>query len=219
MIEINLQLFGGRGADSGLPESFPGGGGGGRPSGMDAQPGVAGSAAEALGEKGRPMSTANAVSGANPYYSLGPEYQNNCQRCVIATEARFRGYDTMALPTYDDDPMPMGDNFLGNFVGAKSHNVSRSTARAAQNDIESYMKGQGDGSRGIMALQWKGGKTGHVVNVVQRNGKTYYYDGQDGTKINAKALFGSLKTKSGLSITRVDNLEFSSTVNQAVRQR
>lgn len=221
MRKFNLQFFGGRGASSSnsLPMSFPeGGGGGGNSTGLDQQPGMMATAAEALGTQSKPMNVTAAVSGANPNHDLGPEYQENCQRCIIATEARMRGYDVQAMPTYDGDTMPSGGNYLENFVGAKTTTIKRSTAQANRNGVEKQMAEMGDGSRAVMAFNWKGGGAGHVINVVQKRGKTRYYDGQNGTEVSASHLFNAISTsRRGIDLTRVDNLAFSDTVNQAVR--
>ena len=40
----------------------------------------------------------DAVMGTNPMFGEGPEYQNNCQRCVVAYEMRRRGYAVTAMP-------------------------------------------------------------------------------------------------------------------------
>lgn len=218
MLRTNLQLFGGRGSSSSLPmNNNPGGGGGPSGANMDAQPGVMSTAEEALGEKGRPMSIYNAVNGANPLHNLGPEYQENCQRCVIATEARLRGYDVQALPTYNNDTMPMGDSYLSNFVGAKSTFINKTTPRANKNAVENEMAGMGSNARATMSFNWSGCESGHVLNVVRKNGRTRYYDGQTGSEVNGTALFNAMsKTRPAITLTRVDNLAFSSTVNQAV---
>lgn len=213
-----IKFLGGRGAGSGIPMDIPGGGGGGGGK-MDQFPGSPGTLSEALGEKGRPMSTDRAVLGANPYHDLGREYQENCQRCVVATEARYRGYDVIAQPTYDGDSMPHGDNYAKNFKNAKVENISRSTSSAAKNDIERRMKQYGDGSRAVLAVQWKGrNSSGHVVNLVQRHGKTYVYDGQTGKQYKLSDLT-SASRPGNMQLTRVDNLEFSDQARQAVRKR
>ena len=216
--------MGGRGANSGLPISNPSGGGGGSNNGkkdpMDMNPGQPKTLAEALGQKGRPMSTHNAVSKANPFYDKSAstaEYNENCQRAVIATEARFRGYDVIAQPTYDGDKMPNHNSWAKNFVGAKIETVGKSTPNATQKAIEQKMQQYGDGARAIMSVQWKGGRgDGHVINVVQRGKNTYYYDGQNGTVVNAVSLYRGIRTKE-TSIARVDNLAFSDTAREAVR--
>lgn len=222
MIKFNLSFFGGRGAssggDSGLPTAYPQGGGrSGRPENMDQLPGEMATATEALGTQGRAMSLTNAVRDANPNYDMGPEYQYNCQRCIVATEARLRGYDVQALPTSSDDTMPFGLNYLDNFVNPNPTRINRSTARANRNAVESEMAGFGDNSRAVMSFGWSGGGSGHVINVVRRNGRTGYYDGQTGEKYDAPSLFNAISRSSGITLTRVDNLQFSDTVNRSVR--
>lgn len=221
MLRFNLTFFGGRGAGSGggsLPISEPsGGGGGGNSTGLDQAPGEMATTAEALGPQGRPMNITTAVSGANPYYRLGPEYQENCQRCVIATEARLRGYDVQALPTYDNDTMPQGNNYLTNFVNPQTSRIIKTTANANRNEVERQMADMGNGSRAVMSFQWSGGRSGHVVNVVQSRGRTRYYDGQNGTEVSATHLFNAISRTYGINLTRVDNLQFSDTANRALR--
>lgn len=214
--------MGGRGANSGMPTSEPSGGGGqpGNGGPMDQMPGQPNSTAEALGKKGRPMATRDAVMKANPFYDKSfssAEYNMNCQRSVVATEARFRGYDVIAQPTYDGDTMPSHGQWKRNFVGAKTDYISRSTPNAAQAAVENKMKQYGNGSRAVLSVEWKGrGSSGHVINVVQRAGKTYYYDGQNGTVVSAKHLFSAIRTRS-VEVTRVDNLKFSDQAKEAVR--
>ena len=218
MIKLELQFFGGRGASSGLPVSEPSGGGGPNgKGGLDAAPGMMDNAQDALGSQGRAMSVFRAVSGANPNYSMGREYRENCQRCVIATEARLRGYDVQALPTYDNDNMPVGTNYLTNFVGAKPLSIRHSTPSANRNDVEKQMANMGDGARATMSFSWSGARDGHVINVMQKNGKTKYYDGQNGTEVSASHLYNAISRSRDITLTRVDNLNFSDTVNAALR--
>lgn len=222
MYKYILQFFGGRGAssggDSGLPTAYPQGGrGSSRPGNMDQLPGEMATAAEALGQQGRAMSLTNAVKDANPNYDMGPEYQYNCQRCIIATEARLRGYDVQALPTSSDDTMPRGTNYLSNFENPNPISISSRSAKTSRNAVENQMQGFGDNSRAVMSFGWSGGGSGHVINVVRRNGRTGYYDGQTGEKYDATSLFNAMSRSSGITLTRVDNLQFSSTVNRSVR--
>ena len=214
--------MGGRGSGGGgIPFSTPGGGSVNKRLKMDMKPGDPETLAEALGGKGR-MSTKNAVMGANPFYdSSREEYSYNCQRCVAATEARFRGYDVIASPTYEGDTMPANGNWMNNFVGAKSSPVTGSNPAALQRSLESQMAGYGDGSRAILRVGWKGTRgSGHVINVVQKKGKTYYFDGQTGNQYHAKDLFSAVSTRGSNTsyVVRVDNLPFSESAKAAFRQ-
>lgn len=212
--------MGGRGADSGIPTAVPGGGGGGGRGGkMDAFAGSPDTAQEALGKKGRPMATRDAVMNANPFFDKSyttAEYNMNCQRCVAALEARFRGYDVIAQATYDGDKMPRGNNYASNWENPQIIHIGKSRAASTQAAVEAQMKQWGDGSRAVLSVDWKGSRSGHVLNIVQRAGKTHYYDGQSGSILDPKALFKAA-APSKTDIMRVDNLAFSSTVNDAVR--
>lgn len=173
---------------------------------------------KALGKKGRPMSTREAVMKANPFYDKtaeAKEYNENCQRAVVATEARFRGYDVIAQPTYNGDTMPYNDNWANNFNGAKVESVGRKTQEATRKALEDKMRGYGDGARAVMAVQWRSG-SGHVLNVVQRGKNTYYYDGQTGSIFSPTALYSAIKLKSA-KVARVDNLSFAENAKEAIR--
>lgn len=216
MIVLNLQLFGGRGAsapDGGTP-------GGGGPVGQNFSDGlgtrVYETTAEALGAKGKAMNPEKATIGANPNYNPAySEYSENCQRCVVAYEARRRGYDVVAQPTYKGDTMPYGDNYLKNFVGAKSENVSSRTTQGVLSNVQKKMSGYGDGSRSIIEVKWKGGSYGHVFNCEQKGGKTIFRDAQTGHSYKPENVFKKVKPGS-VKLTRVDNLDFSDQAAKAV---
>lgn len=216
MILYNLQFFGGRGASA--PDGgTPGGGAAGDQNFTgNVGPRVYPTAAEALGVKGAPMGVERATLGTNPNYSPEySEYSENCQRCAVAYEARRRGYNVTAQPTYEGDTMPRGNNYANNFVGAKTESVGGTTRKAAQKNLENKMASYGEGSRAIVTVQWSGCSFGHAINVEQKNGKTIYRDGQTGVKYKGKNFFSKVSPGS-VKVTRVDNLPFSDTVGQAV---
>lgn len=183
---------------------------------------------DALGKKGRPMSMAAAMIGANPHYDITGTYREfteNCQRAVIAYEARRRGYDVTAQPTYQGDNQGAAayvnpntgvrnSYWMGSFKNAKPEKVGASTAEKTRRNLESKMKQYGDGSRAIMQVQWTQGG-GHVINVEYKNGKVHYNDAQVGGKYNASALYNAIKTGS-TQLTRTDNLKFSDRAKKAV---
>ena len=49
------------------------------------------------------------IERTNPHYLDGPEWQNNCQRCVPAYKARRRGYNVTAQPLYGK---PIDDGYV-----------------------------------------------------------------------------------------------------------
>lgn len=215
MILYNLQYFGGRGSN--LPSATPGGGGGGGNATFTNAPGgrVYGTAAEALGTKGRPMSGDRAALGANPNYNGDyKEYSENCQRCVQAYEARRRGYDVVAHPTYQGDTMQYNRGYLGGFENPKTIQIKGRTRDATMRNVETEMKNMPNGSRAILRVGWNS-TNGHVINVENVGGKVIYRDAQVGVKYNAKDLFSAVKPGT-CQLTRVDNLNFTEDIANAV---
>lgn len=228
-MKFNLQFFGGRGSSSGggLPTLHP--------TGSNADKGEwskglgmqnIDTLREALGTRGRSMSMQKAVEGANPYFDKTgtyKEFTENCQRAVVAYEARRRGYNVVAQPTYEGDTLPQANvggkgnsRWQGAFKGAKSEQVGARTAAKAQANVEAKMKEYGNGSRAVLGVQWKGGG-GHVLNVERVNGKTHYVDAQVGGKYTAKELFNAIKPNS-VRVVRTDNLKFSDRAKKSVEQ-
>lgn len=170
----------------------------------------------AIGEKsGRPMSIQNAVDGANPFYksSRGAQgnFEENCQRCVVAYELRRRGYDVVALPTYAGDKLPSGGKWKGAFRQAKTIDVGSRNPRTAQANLEAQMKSFGHGARGVVHIP------GHVFNCENVNGKIRYVDAQTGTIYNSNNVFSRLgKNAVAVKLTRTDNLRLSDRAKKSV---
>lgn len=215
MLKLNLQYFGGRGAVA--PEGPPPAvGSDGRDWAGSLGAPIDATLSDALGKKGRAMSADRAALGANPNHHYEyREYSQNCQRCIIATEARMRGYDVTAHATYKGDTMPRGNNYANNFKNAKIDAVgSRSKTRTEKN-IEKQMKSYGEGSRAVITVQWKGGRSGHVANVVTKNGKVWVYDGQVGMRFTLTNFLKNTASEH-TTLTRVDNLDFSDYARNSV---
>lgn len=215
---MDLQFFGGRGA-SGLPTAHPSGGGAGKgDDGWTETPNIKapGSLKEALGGKGAPMSITKAARDANPYYDGSyREFSENCQRAVVAYEARRRGYDVTAQPTFKNDEMPSNGKWRGAFQHGKTQNVGATTASKAEANVEKVMSSYGNGSRAVLSFGWKRGNQGHVINVERHGGKTLYIDAQVGAKYNPKELFNKINTNS-VKIMRTDNLRMSDRAKKSV---
>lgn len=181
---------------------------------------------DALGPKGKAISIKDSVEKANPHRDKSGEYKEfneNCQRCVVAYEARRRGYDVTAQPTYKGDTLSqayaVGDKRFGNWQGAfqnmKSENVSSNSPQIARRKLEKKMSAYGDGTRGIVSVVWKDGSGGHVFNVEQVKGKTLYIDAQVGAKYEAKNLYRNIQTDK-VFFFRTDNLRFSDRAKKSI---
>ena len=218
--------MGGRGAGSSLKTLHPSGGGvhGGQYSkGLGFQ--NYDTLKDALGSKGKPISIKDSVEKANPHRDKSGEYKEfneNCQRCVVAYEARRRGYDVTAQPTYKGDTMPRTKNINGQEFGTwqgafqnyKSENVSARKGKEVREKIESRMASYGNGARGVVSVQWKKGG-GHVFNVEQTRSGLLYLDAQSGGKYDARELMAKIKTND-VHLARIDNLKFSDRAKKSI---
>lgn len=193
--------MGGRGtwsASGGTFTPIPGGSGDIKPETVIG-PRVPQTLSEALGNQGSPMSPAEASKGTNPHYSQDYEaYSSNCQRCVLTYEARRRGYDVTALPTYSGDLLPYGRDYMKGLSNPKTIDLGKSKRK-----LESEMKSFGNGSRAIVHVSK--GRNGHVFIAEQRNGKTVYIDPQTNSRYSNL----SLSRVSSAQLTRIDNQQFT----------
>lgn len=216
--------MGGRGSSSmsnipngGVPNGSPNGNGGNWSGSPNIQQPT--SMREALGTKGKSLSIADAVMGANPYYSGSyREFSENCQRCVVAYEARRRGYNVTAQPTFSGDVIPTvvhgNGRWQGAFKNAKRLDVSGKNIESVTSKINAKMKDFGNGSRAVVAVQWKKGG-GHVINIENRSGKVYYVDAQVGQKYTSSNFFKNVNLSS-VALVRTDNLNFSSRIEKMI---
>jgi hypothetical protein len=193
--------MGGRGSWSksgGTFEPVPGGGGGGGAETV-LGPRIPESLQEALGEPGPVMSIAQASAGTNPHYNASyGAYSSNCQRCVLTYEARRRGYDVTALPTYSGDLLPSGGDYLRALSNPKTVSVGASVRK-----LESEMKSYGNGSRAIVGISR--GSRGHVFIAENVRGKITYVDPQTNERHSSL----SMRYVSNARLTRIDNQSFT----------
>ncbi|MBR4656550.1 MAG: hypothetical protein IKO68_08305 [Oscillospiraceae bacterium] len=219
--------MGGRGSSSSIG---PRPGAGGPPPAWTQTVGikVADNLKDAIGKKGPEKTVGDAMIASNPYYSPDyREYSENCQRVVVAYEARRRGYDVTALPTFNGDTLSgiayndtkngiRRGRWMGAFQGAEPVNVSSSTERGVLNNIDKQMANYGEGSRGVVQIFYKGGG-GHVFNVERKNGKTTYIEAQVGKVKNFGDTLKNVKTGE-VALVRTDNLKLSDRARNFVTQ-
>lgn len=154
---------------------------------------------EALGKRGRVMTPGQASKGTNPHYSREYDaYQSNCQRCVLTYEARRRGYDVTALPTYSGDMLPYSGDYLKALSNPTVINVGKSKQK-----LEEQMRDFGKGSRAIVSVNK--GNRGHVFIAENRNGKISYIDPQ--TNERYKGI--KFNHVDRVRLTRIDNQDFT----------
>lgn len=138
-------------------------------------------------------------------------YKLNCQRCVVAHEARMRGYDVVARPSWGGDPLQRVGNWLAVFEGDKEiYNCKGNMPAEIENFITNKMKEWGKGSRAFLWFDWAEpilGKGHVIVTHLNENNFVQYGDPQTG-KIGVVRYLKEIKPDSAV-IMRVDNLEFN----------
>lgn len=192
---------------------------------------------------GEPMSFSEADSGhVNPNYGLDRGYSINCQSCVVAFEARQRGYDVQVLPNTPgsmletlsrDTSLAWIDPQTGN-PPKYIYDDSKRTPEDYLDYIDGIIK---PGERYTIQFAWAGrGHAGHIVNLDRTpNGLLRIKDNQRGEneksewigdfavldylsrmKYEDRSLFSSRPCVPQL--LRVDNMDFNyDVVNQIMR--
>ncbi len=161
----------------------------------------------------------------NPNFSFtDPDspWNNNCQRCVCAYEARRRGYDVQALPCPEgQDNLPYMHHPEGwptVFQGGKLIDCTANSGTAAAMNVESQMESWGDNCRAIVRVRWKpeSSNCGHVFIAERVNGVTRFIDPQNGAA-DARSHF-PLALGREMYCMRIDNLPFSDRIHQCIRR-
>lgn len=165
------------------------------------------------------------LAATNPNYAPRDKgYAYNCQRCVTTYEARRRGLDVVAQPTYKGDQWPYGDRWADAYRDGRKHIVDCSAARGsgAQANVEQQVLAAPDGARFIVRIGWKGNpRNGHVFIAENQGGKVAYIDPQPKggpTQNNASTYWQSASGKM-CSCLRVDNLKFTGKLNEVCEVR
>lgn len=161
------------------------------------------------------------LKAVNPHYShTDPDspWNNNCQRCVSAYEARRRGFDVEAQPIpsgLDNLPIMRHPNgWPSVYEGAELVDCSANSGTGAAINIENQMEEWGSNARAIVRVRWKpeNGGGGHVFIAERINGVTRFVDPQNG-ETDASSYFNFAKG-SEVFCMRIDNLPFSERIHQ-----
>jgi hypothetical protein len=160
----------------------------------------------------------DAMANTNSNFEKGEEWRTNCQRCVYAYEMNRRGVVCEAKPSILDeiDYCALSwENVMKNQTWKK---VGSKRRKSAIQNIENKMAEFGDGSRGIIYLKWKDGRS-HVFNVENTEGKIKYIEAQSGKEIRIKS-YMRLANPTTIKLSRVDNLEPNWYImNQAIERK
>ena len=163
---------------------------------------------QALGQQGAPIPMQQAWTEANPNYKKGKAYQINCQRVAYAYEMQRRGYNVEAQGNFNPS-----DGFSSYYGGGYRHVFQNqhwiknlgSRRQTVVNNIHNQMTQWGDGARAVIICTWSGGRSGHIFNLEQVNGRTIAIDAQPGRRVSL-VNYMSMAMPTSVQICRVDNL-------------
>lgn len=181
-------------------------------------------------KRGEPMTHDQANHGnANPNFNKGGGYWTNCQSCVVAYEARLRGYDVITKPNTPNSKLKelsyksheaWIDPKTGKTPPRPTPHPDIKSPVSARKVLEETIK---PGERYTFAHSWKGrSRAGHIIRADRDdNGELRLFDPQSGRTYQGGDIDRYLKqlkykTKvAGISISvaprilRVDNLDFN----------
>lgn len=188
-------------------------------------------------KRGQPMTHEQADQGnANPNHGNFRDYSRNCQSCVVAYEARLRGYDVEAKGKngYNqiqnslsrDGSIAWKDPATGEQAKRLVNEPNIRTAKQMHKWLDNNTE---DGARYTFGHGWRGtsGHTGHVISVTKEGGKLKLFDPQDGKNYTGKAVddyMGQIRgtanvggqTVGRLRLLRIDNMQLDASVANAV---
>ncbi len=163
------------------------------------------------------------LKAVNPNFVPGRngEWENNCQRCVTAYEARRRGIDVTAKQwTSDKEPIMWSDGWSLAYKNGKIIDCSDTTGLKARTNIIREMNKMPDGARCAVQVIWKGRRGGgHVFIAEKQDGKIAFIDPQPHGETIQFDCDDCFKIANGrlVHIMRLDNLKFSNIVKECCR--
>lgn len=162
------------------------------------------------------LALANSKAEKNEYGEITPKWVGNCQRCILAYEARRRGFNVFATSSFENDILAKKNNpdlWTLMFKNANQINIYEYSPFAIENTIIKALENFGNGARVMIRFERKFGAEGHLFVGENVNGNIFFIDPQT-NKFHNSEIFSGQKKKS-FAYTRVDNLEFSDKIKLA----
>ncbi len=180
-------------------------------------------------ERGDPMTRAKANgNNVNPNYFLEPGYRTNCQSCVVAFEARLRGYDVQTKANtrgskLDELSRATNKAWIDPKTGKHPDYIrdeSVTTPKKCRDWLEQTIE---PGKRYTFQNSWKGrGRSGHIISADRdEDGNLRLYDPQNGktmkgddinaylSKCKYTTSFYGHKVSVAPRVLRVDNMQLN----------
>lgn len=169
---------------------------------------------------------AEKLAQVNPNYrqeGQGKKWTHNCQRTVVAQEMIYRGYDVTAMPYNPKDGIASSGIAAWDTPKLfwKDPDVRVVELRSQFMDtITSAFDEWGDGSRGIVRVQWQKqfGGNGHFIFARRVGGKTIFEDPQSGVVLDISDTLKHTTTgRNQMWVMRVDNRAVSDKIALAIK--
>lgn len=175
-------------------------------------------------------SDVQAINGGKRGHVYGFNRDENCAFCSVAYELRRRGNDVRAQESLRGVQVELADKngafgkIIPNFSKISKDTISfaeRATDSRKMMDIgmtsKEYTKmtetltSQGEGARGFVTVDWKGGYGGHIFNYEVNGGKLYFIDAQPGTINKAdKSYYNNVfANANNIQTLRMDNIKIN----------
>ena len=193
-------------------------------------------------KRGQPMTHEQADQGnANPNYTKDRGYRVNCQTCVVAYEARLRGYDVEAKPKtgHNQTQNALSHNQKIAWMDPQTGEIARGIENPPNINRQTQVKkwlndNMEEGGRYTFSHGWKGtdGRVGHIISAKKENGEIKLFDPQSGkdyegdgvtvylSRVKAtwstRTYWGSSGAKGRLELIRVDDKQLAPSVANAV---
>ena len=133
----------------------------------------------------------------------------NCQRCVVAHEARMRGYDVIARPSWGaEDTLRNSGEWLRAFdySYADFKECYGKTGEEVMKSAEEIMRGFGEGARAIVVFKWDKINGHTILAQCREKGIVNFGDPQSGERAVAyKLKLADIAEK--IILLRVDNFD------------
>lgn len=123
----------------------------------------------------------------NPNYNKGKGYDINCQTCVVAFEARLRGYNVEALPNYRNSKINelsyhTNRAWIDSKTGTYPTYIKDDKINSPKKAYDFINKVVDEGGRYTIEFAWKGRNAGgHIISLDRtEEGEIRFYDPQIG---------------------------------------
>lgn len=121
----------------------------------------------------------------NPMYAYDRGYRINCQSCVVTYELRRRGFNLETNPNRKGSMLnALAADYNRVWLDPATNEPVKPLANYNANTDADFLAWMDEivepGARYTLRVAWKNSHSGHVVNVIEKNGKAVIYDPQSG---------------------------------------